>query len=139
MSYGFNAYKQTSVGTASREQILLMLYEAAIKHTKKAISAIESNNVAEKGMAIGKLQDIVNELNNSLNHKVGGEISKNLEQLYNYISEQSTEANIKNDVEPLKSVQKILETLFDAWKEAVAEVKKTGGAPKSKPADGTGA
>ena len=40
MSYGLGAYKKTSVQTASKEQILLMLYQAAIKNCKKAIQAV---------------------------------------------------------------------------------------------------
>ena len=63
MSYGLGAYKKTSVQTASKEQILLMLYQAAIKNCKKAIEAIEQKNIAGKGVHIGKLQDIVIELN----------------------------------------------------------------------------
>ena len=43
MSYGLGAYKKTSVKTASKEQILLMLYQSAIKNCKKAIEAIEKN------------------------------------------------------------------------------------------------
>ncbi len=58
MSYGLGAYKKTSVQTASKEQILLMLYQAAIKNCKKAIEAIEQKNIAGKGVHIGKLQDI---------------------------------------------------------------------------------
>jgi flagellar secretion chaperone FliS len=49
MSYGLGAYKKTSVETASKEQILLMLYQAAIKNCKKAIEAIEQKNIAKKG------------------------------------------------------------------------------------------
>ena len=64
MSYGLGAYKKTSVQTASKEQILLMLYQAAIKNCKKSIEAIEQKNVQKKGEFIGKLQDIVIELNN---------------------------------------------------------------------------
>jgi flagellar protein FliS len=66
MSYGLGAYKKTSVQTASKEQILLMLYQAAIKNCKKSIEAIENKDLPNKGLYIGKLQDIVIELNNSL-------------------------------------------------------------------------
>jgi len=62
MSYGLGQYKRTSVETASREQILLMLYQAAIKNCKKAIEAIEQRNIPKKGEYIGKLQDIIVEL-----------------------------------------------------------------------------
>jgi len=48
MSYGLGAYKKTSVETASKEQILLMLYQAAIKNCKKGIEAIEQKKPRQK-------------------------------------------------------------------------------------------
>ena len=97
MSYGLGAYKKTSVETASKEQILLMLYQAAIKNCKKAIEAIEQKNLAKKGEYIGKMQDIVVELSNSLDFEVGGDVAKELASLYDYVLYSSTQANIKID------------------------------------------
>lgn len=127
MKNAFQKYKATSVQSASREKLLLMMYEAAIKFTKQAIAAMEKKNIAEKGMAIGRVYDIILELNNTLDHKVGGEIAKNLEQLYMYLTDQLTQANISNKVEHLKNVQKILETLYDGWVQAVEQLKKQEG------------
>ena len=120
-NYGLNRYKQTSITTASRGQIILMLYEGCIKFLRKAVDALQEKNVAEKGMYIGKAQDIINELNNSLNHEVGGDLSKELERLYNYMFDQTTQANIKNDPQALEQVIKLLETLLEGWREAVAK------------------
>src|ERR1700685_2721352 len=86
-------YKQTSVTSASREKLLLMMYEGAIKFTKKAIIACETKDIAGRGLNIGKAYDIIMELNNTLNFEIGGEIAKNLEQLYNYMTEQLTKSN----------------------------------------------
>jgi flagellar protein FliS len=123
MSYGLGAYKATSVKTASKEQVLLMLYQAAIKNCKKAIEAIEAKQVAKKGEFIGKLQDIILELNNSLDHEVGGEISKELSSLYDYMIYSSTQANIKIDKEPLIGVLGVLNTLYDGWATAVKSLR----------------
>ncbi len=123
MSYGYGAYKKTAVSTASKEQILLMLYQAAIKNCKKAIEAIEAKDVAKKGEHIGKLQDIVIELNNSLDFEIGGDIAKELSSLYDYILFSSTQANIKIDVEPLEGCLKVLNTLYEGWQEAIKQVK----------------
>jgi flagellar protein FliS len=50
--------------------------------------------------------------------------SKNLEQLYMFMTEQLTQANIKNNVQHLHNVVRILETLYDGWKQAVEQLKK---------------
>lgn len=126
MSYGHGAYKKTAVNTASKEQILLMLYQAAIKNCKKAIESIEQNKIAAKGEYIGKLQDIVIELNNSLDHEVGGDIAKELTSLYDYILFASTQANIKIDKAPLEGCLNVLLTLYEGWSEAIRGLKSAG-------------
>ena len=123
MSYGLGAYKKTSVETASKEQILLMLYQAAIKNCKKAMEAIDQKNIAKKGEYIGKMQDIVVELSNSLDFEVGGEVAKELSSLYDYILYASTQANIKIDKQQLEGCLRVLNTLYDGWTEAIKTLK----------------
>ena len=101
-----------------------MLYEGAIRFTKTAIKAAEEKNIAERGWNIGKAFDIVMELNNTLDHKVGGEIAMNLEQLYMFVMEQFTKANISGSPEPLRAALKVLENLYEGWVLAVEKIKK---------------
>lgn len=130
MKNAFQKYKQTSVQSASREKLLLLLYEACIRYIKTAIQAIEKKDIAARGMNIGYAFDIVNELNNTLNHEVGGEIAKNLEQLYMFISEQLTKANATGDKKPLEDALKIVETLYNGWVEAIEKLKREEAANK---------
>ncbi|MCK5072163.1 MAG: flagellar export chaperone FliS [Bacteriovoracaceae bacterium] len=123
-NYGMNAYKKTSIHTASKEQILLMLYQAAIRNCKKSIEAIKEKDVAKKGEFIGKLQDIIIELNNSLDHKVGGDVADELSSLYDYVLFASTQANIKIETVPLESCLNVLTTLYDGWSEAIKSLRK---------------
>ncbi|MCB0356133.1 MAG: flagellar export chaperone FliS [Bdellovibrionales bacterium] len=120
----FQKYKNTSVESASREKLLLMMYEGAIKYVKKALLAIENQNIAERGMNVGYAYDVIMELNNTLNHEVGGEVAKNLEQLYLFMTTELIKANINADKEKLQSVLKILETLYDGWVQAIEKLKK---------------
>ncbi len=124
MGNPYQQYKKTSILSASKEQILLMLYEGAIKFTKLGIQAAEKKQVAERGKNILRAYDIIMELNATLDHKVGGELSKQLEQLYTFMMEQYTKANITGDAEPLRANVKILENLYDGWKQAIDKLKK---------------
>jgi flagellar secretion chaperone FliS len=124
MKNAYQKYKNTSIQSAGREKLLLMMYEGAIKFVKKAIIASEQRNIAERGLNIGRAYDVILELNNTLDHKVGGEISANLEQLYMFLTEQLTQANITGDVQYLKNCLKILETLFEGWSKAIETLKK---------------
>ena len=120
----YQKYKTTSVQSASREKILLMLYEGAIKFTKLAIKAAEEKKIADRGMNIGRAFDIIMELNNTLDHKVGGDVANQLEQLYMFMMEQYTKANITGSPEPLKENLKLLNTLYDGWVQAVEKLKQ---------------
>jgi len=124
MSKGYKKYHKTSVESASKEKLLLMLYEGAIRFVKKAIIACEKNEIAPRCENIGRAYDIVLELMNTLDFKVGGEVAENLDQLYMYITEELTRANITGNPKHLKNVLKILETLYEGWKGAVEMLKK---------------
>jgi len=123
--YGANQYKQTSIMTASKGQILLMLYEAAIRNVKKATVAIENKDMVAKGVAIGKAHDILNELVNTLDFEIGGNIARELERLYNFMIEALIKANIENSKEKLENVQQLLATLLEGWRGAVMQVNKS--------------
>jgi flagellar protein FliS len=119
-----NAYKQTAVTTASREQVLVMLYEAAIRHLKRASDCCQSKDLAGKGVAVGKAHDIINELSNTLDFNVGGEIAKNLERLYGFMIEQIVQGNLNNDPARFDTARKLLESLLEGWKGAIEQLRQ---------------
>lgn len=124
MKAGYQKYKNTSIQSASKEKLLLMLYEGAIRFMKLARKACDENDIAERGLNIGKAYDIILELNNTLDHNVGGEISANLEQLYMFITDQLTQANITGEGKYLDDAIRVTTTLHAGWKEAIEKLKK---------------
>ena len=94
---GYQAYQKNKYETASHTNSDLMLYDGAIRFSKKAIEELESKNIAESHQFIVKAQDVVYELISSLNEAEGGEMAQNLKQLYLYIIEQMVQANLKKD------------------------------------------
>lgn len=126
MSNPYKQYQKTAVTTASREKILLMLYEGAIKHVKQAVIATESGIVSERGRCISKANAIISELMATLDFAKGGKIAQDLENLYVFMIDKLIEGNVKNDVEALKTVEHILSTLFVAWKDVVENPRPDG-------------
>lgn len=124
MANPYQKYKQTAITSASREQILLMLYEGAIKFTKLAIAAAEQKKVADRGHNLMRAYDIIMELQVSLDHKVGGDVAKQLDQLYTFILDQFTKTNVSGDPEPARAALKVIENLYEGWKAAVEKYKK---------------
>ena len=126
MSYGAKSYKQTSIKTATPEQVLLMLYEGAIKASKLAKQALDKKDIPEKCKQIGKVHDIVMELRNTLDHSKGPAIAEQLDALYEFSISQLFKANMNNDIAAIENVTKVLTTLYEGWVAAVDEVRKNG-------------
>jgi len=122
----YGQYQKTSVQSASREKLLLMLYEGAIKYMKRAKAAIQKNDIKTRGENVGYAYDIVCELNNTLDHSVGGDIALNLEKLYMFVNDKLVEANINNKEKPLDEAIKVFEILYEGWNEAIDKLKAEG-------------
>lgn len=124
-----NAYKRTSVMTANRETILLMLYQGAIRFLKQAISAQGADNNEETNSSVSRTLEIVTELRACLNHKVGGDIAKSLDELYVYIIEQVVQGNLEKKPELMKNALSILEHLNETWEQAIEKLKQEAAVP----------
>jgi len=116
---GYNQYHSNQIATASREQILLMLYDGAIRFCKQAKKAIEQGDTPSKGRFISKAMAIITEFSNTLDHEIGGEIAANLDGLYTFMLKELTTANIKNDPKPIETTCTMLCELRATWAEAI--------------------
>jgi len=114
-------YRETSFSTQSQGQLVVMLYDGAIRFLKIAQEKLEENDHAGKGIYIGKAQDIISELNNSLDMDSGGELSKNLRALYNFLYRHLNRANMERDQQKLRDCIGILEELHEAWEQVAEE------------------
>jgi len=114
------AYQEASVTTADKGQLIVMLYEGAIKFLKLAQKQIETGNHEARNRYMIRAQDIITELNSVLDTEAGGQIAKNFRQLYDFMYRQLLEANIRQDSAKIDEVINLLEELNAAWK-AIAE------------------
>ena len=124
MSYkdASSTYKETKVKTAGQGQLIVMLYDEAVKQLTNAIELLEINK-AEKdpgrieqiGKAVMKTEEIITELMVSLDFDQGGEISKNLFSLYTWFNRELLESNIAQDEGRMKAVKNMLSELRNTW------------------------
>jgi flagellar protein FliS len=115
----YSQYQQNQVLSASPEQILLMLYDGAIRFTRQAMYGLEEENLPIFHHGIQKTLAIITEFSNSLDHEIGGEISVNLDALYTFMIRELTLANLHKDIAKLKVVEKLLIDLRATWDEAI--------------------
>ncbi len=114
------SYAQVStniaVETADPHRLILMLFDGARTAIIMARAHMERNEIAEKGAAISKAIDIVeNGLLASLDVNSGGELAERLAALYQYISHRLLWANLKNNLAALDEAKQLLGELQSAW------------------------
>ena len=116
---GFSAYQDTAVNTQSKNRLIVLLYDGAIKFMKLAIKELEAGDYEAKGRYISKAQDIISELNAVLDMEAGGDIAGNLRKLYNFMNRRLSEANTKRDPQMIREVITLMEELNQSWKAIV--------------------
>ncbi len=137
-NYGQSQYRKAQVVTVDRGRLIVLLYEGAISFLTKAKASLGEGDIAGASNFINRAQDIIDELNASLNMEAGGDIATNLRRLYLFMGDQLVRAKIKNDTEPINDVTRMLTTLNEAWREALSKpeaqevlAKQAGQPPKA--------
>lgn len=112
-------YKQMQIKTANPGKLLLMLYQGAAKFMKLAKKNIKEGKIEESHKNIIKAQNIILELQSTLNKEQGGEIALQLESLYDFIYRELIQANLNKNTKHLDNVIPLVEELFVTYKEIV--------------------
>ena len=118
-----SAYRETRIKTASQGQLIIMLYDEAIKCLDKALDLISSNAQGKKdpskiehiNSSILKAQEIITELSVSLDFDQGGEIAQNLFAIYTWFHHELLEGNITQDFNRIKIIRDMVNDLRNAW------------------------
>lgn len=118
----YDQYMKSSIMTAPPEELVLMLYNGAMKFLKRAIIHLEDNNLEGCHKAIVRAQDIVIEFMSKVDTDY--EVGKNLYDLYEYMYRRLVEANVKKDKEIIEEVYGMFSELKETWEEAIKIVRK---------------
>ena len=106
---------ESALTDATPHKLIGMLFDGALESIAKATGAITSGDVAARGEAIGKAMTIVDNLRAMLDSDRGGEISANLEQIYDYICRRLLQASSEQDPAILKEVAGLLREVKGGW------------------------
>ena len=119
----FNVYKNNSVNYASKEQLLLMLVDGAVKFAKIAREALAEKDIRKSHENLVKVQDIFAELMVSLDQNAG-EWANQMYKVYDFIKTRLFEINLKKDVTMMDELMPVIESVRDTWHEAYEISKK---------------
>lgn len=120
----YNIYKNNSINYSSKEQLLLMLVEGAVKFAKIGRQAIVDSDIKKCNDALQRTQDIFLELMVSLDQSAG-DWAVQLYRVYAFINEQLVQANLKKDVQIMDEIMPLIEDVRDTWNEAYKRAKKS--------------
>lgn len=106
---------QSGIMDASPHQLIAMLINGALSRLSYAKGCIERDDFAGKGEQLGKGMDIIGGLQGCLDMDAGGEISANLNALYDYMIRRLTEASLNNDTDIVDEVILLLREIKSGW------------------------
>jgi flagellar protein FliS len=119
-------YRANAVLTASPGQLVLMLYDGALKALAIALDAFahaesDPRRIEVINTQLLKAQALINELRSGLNFEAGGEFAQTMNRLYDYHARRLFEANLHKKIEPVIEVEKLVRELREAWAEMLSK------------------
>ena len=116
---GLDAYQHAATearaASASPQELVLMLIDGLLDEIARADGHMKARNFERKGRSISKCMQILGGLDTALDMENGGETALNLHRLYDYCGRQLFEASLRNEVEGLRAVERILSNLREGW------------------------
>jgi flagellar protein FliS len=119
------SYKAQSIQTASPGKLVLMLFDGALRFMAAATRAFDEDDFTKRNEDINnnliRAQNIVTELQSSLDMSVPGDLPGTLYRLYDYVLHQLQQANLKKIAEPIGEGEKTINELREAWAEMLTQ------------------
>lgn len=110
-----SAYKQTEVQSRTPLELVVMLYDGGLKFLHQTREAIERNDIRARRDASARALAIVSELQNTLNMEQGGDVARQLDELYSYVNGRILQAAMDNAAAPIDDAARVLSMLRDSW------------------------
>lgn len=108
------AYRQSAALTASREQLVVMLYDGALRYLNQAAVAMQAKDLQVSHTKLRRAENIIMHLRGVLD--LGqGEIAERLSLIYMFCQRHLLQARLDRDPEKVKQVAALLAKLREAW------------------------
>jgi flagellar secretion chaperone FliS len=108
-------YLQSQIQASSPLELVVMLYDGAIRAADAAADAMIRGDIPARKVAMSKLIAIIGELQSTLNLEQGGKIAADLDRLYSWATARLLDAIVERDVRPIEEVRRVLDSLREAW------------------------
>ncbi len=112
----FEQYKKTSVNTMTKGELLILLFDEAIKKLNQSKLLIEYNDYESANISIEKTRKIFNHLIVTLDDKY--QLSQDLEDMYMFFNSQLIKASSMKSTKYIDDILPMVKDLRNTWAEA---------------------
>jgi flagellar protein FliS len=120
-------YANVQATTASRERLMVLLFQAATRHLLLAASALDHGRSVDARTSLARVHDIVTQLMVTLDHRAAPELCEQLTDVYTAVLVHITRAMLRADPQDARNAYRILAPVAQGFEEAVANL--AGGKP----------
>src|SRR6185369_1569412 len=121
-------YANTQNETASKERLMVLLFEAALRHIRRAASALESGRAADAAPGLAKAGDIVAELLATLDHSKAPQLCRQLTDVYIFVADRLIAAGGSKNPTAVREAERVFAPIAEAFATAVASLGSAGAA-----------
>jgi len=125
VTYGksIDQYRKAAVTSASPLQLVVMLYDGALRFMEAGKHAMETGDLYKQNENLQRAQKIVAELTGTLDLEKGGEIAQNLAALYSFVYDRLVQANVTDQSSYIDQAIKVMSDLREGWSRLTAQDK----------------
>ena len=112
---GINSYRQAEIQSRSPLELVVMLYDGALRFTADARDAMVRRDIRARQQHLSRALAIVSELQSTLDMDTGGDVAEHLDKLYGFVRDRLMDASARQDLQPLDEARRVLTTLREGW------------------------
>jgi flagellar secretion chaperone FliS len=130
---GIDRYRQNDIQSRSPLELVVMLYDGALRFTADARDAMVRRDIRARQQHLSRAMAIVSELQSTLDMETGGEVAEHLDKLYGFVRDRLIDASVTQDLQPLDEARRVLATLREGWlaiSRATASAAATSSLPR---------
>lgn len=120
------AYSRATSETASPERLMVLLFEAALRHMRHAATLLEGGKPVDALPLLTKASDIVTELASTFDAARAPELAKTLGELYLFVCQRLSEGALSRAAGPVREAERAFAPIVDGFTQAVATVNAKG-------------
>lgn len=117
-----NRYAQAATGTASKERLMVMLFEKALSDIRAGATAMESGRAIEARRSLVSALEIVTELHETLDRSRSPELCDRLGALYRFVCARLGDATLRDDPRPARDAERAFAPIADGFRLAAASI-----------------